>query len=495
MVQKMHSDMMQSSPTLRAQPMIRMLSDDQIAELISAAMEIMDTIGFKVLSPEARTIFQKAGAVVDRETVRVPQFVVRKALAAAPQGWTIYDRNGNQALEAAGRMISFGTATASPNTIDPFTGEYRETRIKDIARSALIADALEHIDWVMPMGSAQDIPQQWTDVQEFLAVVQNTAKPILLCASSTEGAERVCTLAAAIAGTWERLRNRPFLVLYTVPLTPLVLPGPTVEQILLAAERFLPQIMGPTMQPGATSPVTLAGAVAQGLAESLMCLSLAQLHSPGCPVGLGCNFTNFDMHQGLAGIGNPEMSLALTAQAEVAQSLGLPTLGLAGGTDAKVLDAQAGAEAAFHLLAQAQAGLNLIHDVGYMDMSMACSLEQLVLGNEIIGMVKQYLKGIEVSRERLCLKPTAGVGQTDHLFGPVPFRQSPISQKGHAAVFTRESYASWKAAGHKETRTRVREQIHSLLKTHQPSALPLPVLQNLERIQKEAATSCVNQAG
>ena len=83
----------------------------------------------------------------------------------------------------------------------------------------------------------------------------------------------------------------------------------------------------------------------------------------------------------------PEMSLGLAAQAEVAQSFGLPTWGLAGATDAKVLDAQAGSEAAFSILAQGLAGLNLIHDVGYMCNGMVCSTAQLILGDENIDFV------------------------------------------------------------------------------------------------------------
>jgi trimethylamine--corrinoid protein Co-methyltransferase len=91
------------------------------------------------------------------------------------------------------------------------------------------------------------------------------------------------------------------------------------------------------------------------------------------------------------------MSLALAAHAEVGQAPGLPPWGLAGATDAKCLDAQAVAEAAYHILAQGLAGLNLIHDVGYMDMSMACAGEQLVMGNDVIGMAKRFLQGMEIS--------------------------------------------------------------------------------------------------
>ena len=44
------------------------------------------------------------------------------------------------------------------------------------------------------------------------------------------------------------------------------------------------------MQFGATAPMTLAGAIAQGTAEALMCLVLAELRKPGCPGSRGCKF-------------------------------------------------------------------------------------------------------------------------------------------------------------------------------------------------------------
>ncbi len=73
------------------------------------------------------------------------------------------------------------------------------------------------------------------------------------------------------------------------------MPQESADRILVAADKFMPQMMGPAVQPGATSPVTMAGAVAQGTAESMFCVVVAQLRNPGCPVGLGCSFGVFDM--------------------------------------------------------------------------------------------------------------------------------------------------------------------------------------------------------
>ncbi|MCG6912198.1 MAG: trimethylamine methyltransferase family protein [Deltaproteobacteria bacterium] len=461
----------------------RVLTDDQVRELVSAAMEILGKVGFKVLHAGARQLLQSAGARVDGEMVKVPESIVRQCLDSAPKGWTIYNRNGERALEVEGRKSYYGTSTASPNTKDALTGEYHETRVADLALAAKVADALENIDWIMPMGSVQDVPSRAADLHEFVAAVSNTTKPIVFLSYSTRGMEIIFDMAAEIAGGRARLRERPFLVSYPEPITPLVMPEPVAGRIFLAADRFLPQMMGPAVQLGATGPVTIPAAVAQGTAESMMCVVLAQLKKPGCPVGLGCNFAAFDMANGLMSAGGPEMSLALAAQAEVAQSLGLPTWGLAGATDAKVQDAQAGAEAMYHILAQGLAGLNLIHDVGYMDGSMACAVEQLVLGDEIIGMARRFLRGLSFSPDQIARDLLYQVGPGGEFLSQPHTMRHFKQELWRPGIFTRQPMEAWKKEGAKDTLDRVREKIRYIMETHTPEPLPEAVAAKLEQMK------------
>jgi trimethylamine--corrinoid protein Co-methyltransferase len=462
-----------------------MLTDDQIEELINAAMEILEKVGYKILHAEARKMLASAGAIVDGEIVKVPQFIVRQCLATTPKGWTIYDREGRRALDVEGRNSYYGTSTASPNTKDALTGEYHETRVADLALAAKVADALENIDWVMPMGSVQDKPAYAADLHEFVATASNTIKPIVFLSYSPEGMELIFDMAEEIAGGREKLREKPFLVSYPEPITPLVMPENVAGRIFVAADRFVPQMMGPAIQMGATGPVTLPAAVAHGTAESLMCLVLAQLKNPGCPVGLGCNFAAFDMAQGLISTGGPEMSMGLAAQAEVAQSLGLPTWGLAGATDAKIQDAQAGVEATFHLMAQGLAGLNLIHDVGYMDGSMACAVEQLVLGNDIVGMVKRFMRGMEFTPDQIARDLLAQVGPGGEFLSHPHTAENFRNELWVSSIFVRMPRQAWIAAGEKDTLARVREKIYRIVETHQPKPLTDKVIENLERIKTE----------
>ncbi len=463
----------------------RVLTDDQIVEIRRTAFEVMSKVGFKVYHEGARKMLKQVGALVDDEIVKVPEHIVAECLSTTPKGWTIYDREGKRSMEVEGRKSYYGTSTASPRTKDALTGEIHPTGVADIAIGAKVADALENIDWVMPMGSVQDVPPTAADLYEFEAVVTNTTKPIVFLGYTPRGVELVFEMAAEVAGGIDNLRQRPFLIFYPEPISPLVFPADVIDRLFVCADLALPQIQGPTMQFGATAPVTLAGAIAQGTAEALMCLVLAQLRKPGCPCSLGCNFGLFDMTAGLLSIAAPEMSLALAAQAEVAQSFGLPSWGLAGATDSKALDAQAGSESAFSILAQGLSGLNLIHDVGYMDNGMVCSTAQLILGNENIGMAKRFIRGIEVNQETLARELIEKVGPGGHFLDQNHTYDHFKNELWVPGLMTRSAYEDWQDQGAKDLATRIQEKLEDIVKNHAAPSLPDKTVAALKAIRQK----------
>ncbi|CAB5087422.1 hypothetical protein D3OALGA1CA_669 [Olavius algarvensis associated proteobacterium Delta 3] len=467
----------------------RVLSDDQVAEIKRAAFDVMSTAGFTVYHEGARKMLKQAGALVKGESVRVPEHVVTACLGSAPKGWTIYDRDGNRAMEVEGRKSYYGTSTASPKTKDAVTGEIHPTRVADIAIGAKVADALPNIDWVMPMGSSQDVLPESADLYEFEAVVTHTTKPMVFIGYTPRGVELVYEMAAEVAGGLENLQQKPFLIFYPEPISPLVLPADVIARLFVCADLNLPQMQGPTIQPGATGPVTLAGAVVQGTAEALMCLVLAQLRKPGCPCSLGCNFGIFDMAVGLLTMAAPEMSLALSAQAEVAQSFGLPTWGLAGATDAKTIDAQAGAESAFSILAQGLGGLNLIHDVGYMDNGMVCSAHQLVLGDENIAMTKRFIRGMEVNRETLAREVIEKIGPGGHFLEDEHTYRHFKNELWHPSLMTHVAYVEWESTGAKDMAARIDEKLQGILETHEAPALPDKTLAAIRSIREKGVAA------
>lgn len=484
--------MIQSSVSEHRSVHFRVLSDDQIWAIKQAAFEVLAKVGCQVLHDGARLVLKAAGAVVKEDVVRLPRHIVEACLATTPKGFTIYDRQGQRAMEVEGRKSYYGTSTASPNTRDIYTHDYRPTSVADIALGARVADGLPNIDWVMPMGSAQDVHPQAADVHEFEAVVTNTTKPIVFIGYTPRGVELVFEMAAAVAGGMDRLRERPFLMLYPEPISPFVFPADVVDRIFVAADLSMPQIPGPTAQPGATSPVTLAGSIVQALAEGLMTLTLVQLRQPGAPCTLSTNFGIFDMSTTQLCMAAPETSLALAAHAEVAQSFGLPTWGLAGATDAKRLDAQAGIESAFHVLAQGLGGLNLIHDVGYMDMGMACSAEMLVMGDEVVAMARRFIDGIRINPETLARDVIAEIGpgghylQTDHTYDH--FR----TELWRPSLLTRQPRDAWELAGGQDMAQRVQEKTQMLAADHYATPLPDDVLATLDQLKRQGEKELID---
>jgi trimethylamine--corrinoid protein Co-methyltransferase len=463
---------------------MKILDADQIWEIRRAAMDIMFHVGFKVLHAGARKMLKQAGAVVKDERVKVPEFVVEQCLCTAPKGWTVFDRQDRRAMEVEGRKSYFGTSTASPNTKDALTGDIHPTRVADIAVAARVADALENIDWVMPMGSAQDVPALAADLHEFEAVVTNTVKPIVFIGYSPRGTELVFEMAAEVAGGLDNLKARPFVLLYPEPISPLIQPEEVVERIFIAADLGLPQVPGPAVSLGATGPVTLAGTVTQITAEALMCLALAQLRNPGCPCCLSGNVQVLDMATGLIGVGSPELSLGISAQAEVAQSFGLPTWGYAGCTDAKVVDAQAGLEGGLSILSQALAGLNLVHDVGYLDMAMVCSPAQLVLGNDAIGWAKRFIRGIEVNRETIAREVIEAVGPGGHFLQQQHTVDHFRKELWRPALLTRKHYTNWEKDGAKDMYQRIQEKLKDIIENHEVPLLSDKTLAALKEIKQ-----------
>jgi len=466
----------------------RVLDEEKIETILVAAKDVLENGGCNVMHPAALEMLENAGAVVDGDRVKLPASLVEKCIESTPKGFQIYDRSGNKAMDVTGTNAYYGTSTASPKTRDPFTGEIRETRIADIALGAKIADALPNIDYVMPIGTAQDVPAATEELHEFKATITNTTKPIVFIGYNATGVRSVFEMAAIVAGDMETLRKRPFVLSYPEPISPLIFPGEVVQKMLVAAELGMPQIPGTTVQPGTTSPVTLAGAVVQLIAEGLVSLVMIQLANPGAPCFLSGNLNIFDMNTTLMSIAAPEMSLGIAAQAEVARFLGLPTWGLAGSTDSKLVDAQAGLESAFSILAQGMAGLNLIHDLGYLDMAMVCSAEMLVMGNEIAGMARRFINGIEINKETLASEIIKNIGPGGNYLKSMHTRAHYREELWFTDLLTRVHYNRWQHDGALDLAARIRAKIKEIDETYVVPAMHDEIIEQLQSFIQEKET-------
>jgi trimethylamine--corrinoid protein Co-methyltransferase len=192
-----------------------------------------------------------------------------------------------------------------------------------------------------------------------------------------------------------------------------------------------------------------------------------------------------DMATGISSYGAPELSLMMSAYADVIHSYGIPVYGTAGCSDSKLPDEQAAIEATFSILCGALSGANLIHDVGVVDIGMTVSLEAFVMCNEIIAMTKRIVGGMPVTPETLAFDVIERVGPGGHFLDDVHTLRH-FREHLHSKLIDRQRYDRWTAGGALSMRERLRAKVRQILHEHKPDPLPEDIQGELARIVRHA---------
>jgi trimethylamine--corrinoid protein Co-methyltransferase len=335
----------------------------------------------------------------------------------------------------------------------------------------------------MSIGMADDVPADIADRVIAKQILTYCEKPYVFCCKDVTSVKDIYEMALLIVGGEENFMQAPNLVHYSEPISPLSYFDPAVEKIIFCAEKGIPLINFPAPQAGGTSPATFAGTIVQGSAESLSGLVLTQVVRPGAPFIYGAFTTVMDMKTTIFSYGASEMSLMVAAMAQMAQHYQLPFFGTAGCTDAKFPDPQAAAEVAFSCLSSALSGANLVHDAGsWIDHGSLVSPSFMVLVNEVLYMVNQYMKGIPVNKETMGIDLIDRIGPGGHFLNE-DHTMAHFRDVWYSELFDRTIYDVWQEQGEKRFEERLRDMTLSVME-HTPAALPTEILKEMEQMAK-----------
>ena len=191
-------------------------------------------------------------------------------------------------------------------------------------------------------------------------------------------------------------------------------------------------IVTPFILAGAMSPVTVAGTLAQVLAEVLAGAALTQLCRPGAPVVFGCFAASISMQSGAPTFGTPEPSLVSYGAAQLARRLGIPFRTGGGLCASKVADAQAAYESANTLNTTLLAGTNFVlHAAGWLEGGLASGYEKFVMDCDQLAMLQRFAEGVDLSENGQALSAIREVGPGSHYLGCRTRR--PISRRPSTA--------------------------------------------------------------
>jgi len=474
--------MIVSSQATQSAPGLLVLSDDQKEQVHMGTLELLRRTGVKVLAPEIRELLAKAGCWLDGERVRIPSHLIEWAIRTAPKRVVMCDRNGNAAMFLEGHRSYYGTGSDTPFVIDAYTSERRRAVLTDVVNVARIVDALPYISFLMCMGIASDVSDSISDVYHFQAMVSNTTKPIVYTAWNHHNLRSIIEMAEVVAGGAEALEQSPFCALYSEPVAPLIHAREGCEKLLYVCEKGLPVVYTPGLITGASSPVTRAGAVVQANAELLSGLLICQLIREGTPVIAGAGgMMAMDMSTMLASYGAPEFMLDWCALSEMGHYYDLPIFGFAGVSDSKIFDQQAAAEGSLWVLLAALSGGNLIHDVGYIESGLTASYEMLVSMNDIVGLVKRFMGGLEITEETLALDVIDQVGPGGHFLSEAHTVRH-LRENWYPKLLDRKNREGWETGGELTLGDRARAWVRETIRSYEPPPLREDVSAKLRAI-------------
>ena len=474
-------------------PKLDLLSDELLRQIIEEGFALLMNPGILVKNDEALSLLADAGAEVDMENkiVKIPEKIARQALDTRPSEFYLYDLDGNQVVHYGGDSVQFDPGSGGITILDSETQKQRQALTEDLVKFVKLVETIPQLDAQSTAFITSDVPAAIGDLYRLYLALNYMRKPIITGAFEKETWWTMKDMLVAVVGSEKDLAKKPVAVFDACPSPPLKWSDTTCQNLIDCAKYDIPAELISMPLAGATSVVTLAGAVVQHTAESLSGVIINQLSNPGAPIVWGGSPAVFDMRKGTTPMGAIGTWMINCACNQVGKELGMPTHSYLGMSDAKIVDAQCGLESSSTFMA-ALAGANMVSGAGMMDYESCLSYEKLVIDAEIIGMAKRLIAGIDGRRTPIALDIIQELGHKAHYLGH-PHTRKWFREESYipSEVIDRDTLEAWEKKGSRSTWERAQDRVDDLLAKYQPSPMSSEVKKELRVITTKAA----NKAG
>lgn len=443
-----------------------LLTSKQVQQVHGASLEILETVGLLVRHEKARAVFRKHGCEVDDTTqkVKFPSAVVEEFRRRMPPTFTFLGRDPefDRTIPKDGPLVV--TGSSAPDIIDPVTGQERRSRSDDIARIAHLINELPGYDVFSVSTLAEDAPEGQFSLARLYPALKHCLKPVRITSRDLEDAAAILRLGGLIAGSEAAYRAHPFITHHFCPVvSPLTMDRSSTEMLMFFVESGWPVYPSIVPNAGLTSPMTLAGTLAQGNAEFLAAAVLMQMVRAETPLIYATLPTVADMRTGAYASGGIECGMLHMAFAQMAHFYNVPSGGYIGLTNAKVNDAQSGYETGMSSMAGVLAGADMLNMGGLLDALKVFDFGKAVIDDEIAMMLKRVRRGLEFAESDLAVDVIADVGPG----GSFMIHPHTMKRMKTAALLTtladRNARAQWERKGGLDTHQRAMNRAREIL--------------------------------
>jgi trimethylamine--corrinoid protein Co-methyltransferase len=466
---------------------LEVLSRDQVKQIHSLSQRILEEVGVLVHEHDFLRFLADNGANVDLEKKRakMPSDLVEECIKKTPKRTILHAANMKHDVELGDGKIYAHPVGGASNVIDLDSGEIRPSTLKDVENLTKVVDALPNIHTTTMIVYPSDVPERLRDIYAVEAILRNTGKNVDATPYDDESYKYIIQLVEALVGE-EGLKKKPIVTCSISPTSPLQFSSEVTKVLARAVKHHIPTAVLPCPLAGATSPVTLAGTLVQQNAEMLAGLTMLQLLNPGNPFIYSPRCIPLDMATGQASAGI-ESALMSAACVQLAKYYGFPSDVYGLDTTSKTMDEQIAFEKALNGLLPAMAGADALSGAGCIEGGIAVSYEQLVIDDEIFGMIFRAAKGIDVDEEKLAADVIMKVAR----------ESSNFLQQQHTLKHFRDEYyfpklcdrsprSRWQKMGAKNIVDIAREKAKKIIAEHEPPSLDADAKKKLKDVLETA---------
>jgi len=429
------------------QPSLSLLKDEHVHQIHQYTLDILSKVGLRVDSERARKCFIKRGCrFEDPNRIYVEPDMVAWALNAVPSTIDIYDRLGQHVfcLGEAGAKTRFGIGVTNLNYQDPETDVVTPFTRKHMTQAARLGNTLEQFDIISTPGVLREVSEKEADLYATIELHANTTKPLVILISEPDQYRNVLVALEHLHGD---LREKPFIIPYFNPVTPLALNGDTTDKMFTSIEFGLPFIFSNYGMSGATTPITPAGTLVTLNAELLGGLILGQLIKEGTPMLLGSLPSAFNMMTMITAY-TPQTMLLNLACAEMMAHYGVPHVGTSGSGAGWGPDLTAAGVLWMNHLTSCMGKVGLAPFVGGNFDSLVFSPAMVVYADEIIRQSRLFTEGFELNDESVGMDEIMEIGPGgSFLTTRLTLEFYKEMSKEHSLIWPSYPLEEWQAKG------------------------------------------------
>ena len=386
-------DQMPWNPPVNIDRPTEPLGPEGVEAIHDGAMRILEEIGIEFYNDEAIGILREAGCTIDGDNVRMGRDFVMEMIAKAPSQFSITPRNPDHTIQIGGKNLLFGNVSSPPNYWDMEIGK-KVPGNREMCRNLL--KLTQYFNCIHFAGGYPVEPVDLHASVRHLDVLYDkltlTDKAMHAYSLGKERVEDVMEMVRIAGGlSHEEFEATPGMYTNINSTSPLKHDYPMIDGCLRLARRGQAIVVTPFTLAGAMAPVTMAGAVAQSLAEALCAIALFQYVRPGTPCAIGTFTSNVDMKTGAPAFGTPEYIRSTQMTGQMARYYDLP-MRSSGVCAANVPDGQSVWETSNSLWAAVQSGTNMVyHAAGWLEGGLIASPEKFIMDCEVLQQIQRYM--------------------------------------------------------------------------------------------------------